>query len=1161
MVSPIDPKLLCLLADTRVQESLDRGVNGHIPQSPRLPRHSFAHLTVSPISTTSRTVTTNLIFEKGEETRLVKVSTPELRHLRVSTLLDTIFGGISQRKHFMSPCNLRWKSLPLSIDEFDNGSQDEWMMDAKTLQAADEIEKAYRDGNTSISVPPVATLTPLSSPSKRPIKVTNVANDAIRRVADQRRDEAATEAAASNAARGVSMPAQLGERASTPAQSVPTQTVSPGPFDENTSRYAYTPPPQTGYPQTTYPAYSPYPQLAYPTYPPSQMYPHQAYPQNGYFHPPPGASTVTFHPPPESSTTGSTVMPSGPSTALPTPGAPPITTLPRPPATTTALPTPGAPPIATLPGPPPTATLPPLSETSALAGEHPTASTAATPASSESSPLPDAVAGSSAVPANAEDADETLSDAPGLDDDESIGLTPSPELLEAVEEAGHTHEGGRPSKKQLKEADNLAKEIDAMIQKASFDTGLTTHYLYRHYALKTQHARARTNWNMYQTYVKADENKATEMSSLDSTVLAWDGKSKITAKQVLAAYKNFIALHGKDDARRILELWTALHEVTTYQTRGERKRSVETIKDQFLALATAAHNRYGVNIWAIGAGGMLQADQANVFIIQPFASEGFGASGFLHDDESLAVLFQSYVYNKVAVNYTNQQVAALANERGLVITGPGIDEEAASTSKASTITNIKVPVASPSKTASKVTPKAKAVPKAKATPKARAQTEPPQSQDKTDARLAVLERLNETVGPLNTRGHLPWSTIANDCLSQGVQILNYPLDIPLPWQVSGARGIKNMDGRHQATIVQQCNEGEMHRLTFESVEPLALAAGDIPLLARAPDKTGNVERHFAPKIPGLDIDVKQVTQKSKVEGKKVKFEREATAIPDTPTASTGLRFASRNKSRPTYREEDEVDELSEAAGSEYDGSDTTPKPKKNGKTTRKPSKIKSPAFVADSEDETMGDATTSGCSAPTTESISSPAKGKLPPITSAEIANAGFQPMNLAGPSKRPADTSASNDVAAKKLRCASPIAPSATPTGGAIVPPTAPPNAPVPPNIPPSTHATAESPAALWNTPGSHPPLNPPPAVQQQPFAPINWQGPPYGAPPHSHHHYAPPPPGAPPFYPHPHMQVPQGYLRPPPLSSLTPEQAALVQQYLGWSQVQQPGPSGHQG
>ncbi|KAK1229291.1 hypothetical protein PQX77_007658 [Marasmius sp. AFHP31] len=1025
------------------------------------------------------------------------------------------------------------------------------------LKYVDLIDPPTGTSNT------MQTSTPNSSPSKRRITLTGGAVGSIRHVANEREEANRREEANTITPQPASDEEGLPPRnplvppIATLSHAAPTvdATAATSRRSESLGPFGYVPH-GSGHggqlgavypPSSTSPAPFGYPSIgnaAHPAQNTAQVYPpyHPAYsnhPSAAYgFHYPYGAHPNSSAAPPPSLASASSHSPQPPPPLSTSPSLPPQP--PQPTVTSSSLP-PQLHSASLLQPPPP----------QPAAGASPKGDPNVAPPNkivAETSAEAPAVADKPTSSSKEEDIDN-VSDDESLSGDELLGpesLPPSPSKA-----------NGRPSQEKIAAADDLCRKIANYIVKKCADGNLETFLVYDRLCGRVLKSKGNLHeWNEYQSYVVAEQNKVKELGRLDGTKLAWDGVSNPTPEQIAKAWQLFKAEHG-DEVKSMMEMWAMVKEIVTSQTQGERKRDFVSVQNQLINLINWVYNRYNIHIWAVLAGGLSRSDQSFSLLCELNMCKGFSQVLGVAP-EVIGPLFQSYLYYQNALKVSNQQFAAMGAMRGLKVTGPGVDE-------GPPVSSLPTSVLPP--------------PSATSTPK---KQKPNVLKD--DVRVVVKARIDECLTALGrsfTRKTLPWSTLAHECIEVGVQVINYPRGTLYPWEEQQTersakaakttakkpsnRGIKNLPPADQARLVDACREDRDDRLSLVSADSILLENGDLPVFVSAPDTAGNVTKTFAKDIPGCLDSIKAIRNTRE---RKVKFEEVETDVPASSTSETRASHAraAKNKAKPTYGMPSDSEEgLSELTDED------TPRVKKKG--TAK--KIKTPAIVPETPSPDRAKAV------PAKSIQQAPSKGnvrarlqvdkpsstlpKTPPkaISAAEFTQGGFEAVDF-GILKRGPEATAEEGPVSKKLKPTETTEVPKPPSTSRVQPKWVAPSEQLPSAPPHLPHPQARSgdgpPTSATHTAATPPPLLPPP-FQWQGQAPSSSNAPypmpyhpaMYGVPPA--HPHAPPPAHQPPTTMHPAHPQP-GASAPAP-ANLPPEMMAAMQTLQAYMQA---GPWGYQ-
>ncbi|KAK1234214.1 hypothetical protein PQX77_002590 [Marasmius sp. AFHP31] len=583
------------------------------------------------------------------------------------------------------------------------------------LQVFDRImETTNASGRSSTPVGNTSSAARQSSisPSKRPIKLKEGAPPGLHRVAEERAQSAAEERAQLSAQLGAQSANEEETHLAAPPLLDHRQSQSPGPFGVHTTTYNHPPQPlhprlphplyphphpvahphphpvtpglhstspvppsapNTG-PQFSYHAHSPHPHPASPSLHSTSPVPTSAAnPGHNFSYPAPqhgphttGSSGYPYPPPPQAYLQPyGYAQPYGPQHSVP-PQPQNMSTGP-----TSVAPTAPTAATATVPlaAPATTSSISPTTQRPIPANPSVPATTNA---SSMAESLPSA---SQSSVADTKDSEEGASDEEDIPEDENmLGSEGLPGLDELSED--HSSPGGRPSKKKLDACDRICKKLGEWVIAESKAEGVEASDIYDRFGGKVLRAqRRKSRWNGYQSYAAHPTYKGVELGHLEGSDCPWDGESNPTTLQLRTAYKLFIKEKGEDEARSLMDVWNMLRTIEAVQKKGERKRTFKAIVSQLKNFAEYIRNRYNIHLWAIIAGGQIRSDQLYTFVCGLHESAGFAKGALAVGEDDIGELFQSWIFNRNAAKFTNQQIAAMAHERGLKVTGPGIDEE------------------------------------------------------------------------------------------------------------------------------------------------------------------------------------------------------------------------------------------------------------------------------------------------------------------------------------------------------------------------------------------------------------------------------------------------------------------------------------------------------
>ncbi|KAL0061238.1 hypothetical protein AAF712_011944 [Marasmius tenuissimus] len=465
--------------------------------------------------------------------------------------------------------------------------------------------------------------------------------------------------------------------------------------------------------------------------------------------------------------------------------------------------------------------------------------------------------------------------------------------------------GGRPSQNTIGVLEKLCDEFDKRVLATSKATGLTKAYIYGFINKTCKGQRDLNTWNKFQPFTLNDDNFDKEVvARVTDSSCKYPGYGGASPIQIQTAYASFMAEHGEEGTKKILGLWHDEHEVEISQTKGSRKWMFNTAVCQVSNMSKTLRNKHSIYTFTLMIGGIIGTDQDLAYICQEGESNGFAESGFLFGPRALISLYRAYVGNSVAITYTNNQLAAFACERGLTISGRGIEDAEAESS--------------PTKGVMSGVVSTKAVQEAPSVAK---------SKEKADILAIVKARVTEGIGAFSKKGNtLYWATITEQCLSDGVQITGYPPNAKQPWALlklppnERTCGIKSMSKDDQDFIIQACNKpkGSEYRLQFSRVDNADLAHNRIPLLVTAPDNDRNKTEVFVSAIDGLDAIQQKIigagngTGAGTANKPRVHFKAEDMDTDLTPVSTLLTHHKARSRTRKrkdTRADEEDFDEL------------------------------------------------------------------------------------------------------------------------------------------------------------------------------------------------------------------------------------------------------------
>ncbi|KAG7087105.1 hypothetical protein E1B28_013086 [Marasmius oreades] len=158
--------------------------------------------------------------------------------------------------------------------------------------------------------------------------------------------------------------------------------------------------------------------------------------------------------------------------------------------------------------------------------------------------------------------------------------------------------------------------------------------------------------------------------------------------------------------------------------------------------------------------------------------------------------------------------------------------------------------------------------------------QPSETELMKSARKAVLLRAAECSMLLSK---LQWKTLDAVLLDQGYQIINYPVGVTLPWDISTPLATKGISSSHH--------------LQFRKSSALELSNNKVPLLVFSPDTSGNTKDVFASSLAQKVLTQSRRQGKEKMSNIEDIYEEDNNELAEeTPTVHRSQ--ASRAKSQP-----------------------------------------------------------------------------------------------------------------------------------------------------------------------------------------------------------------------------------------------------------------------
>ncbi|KAL0062531.1 hypothetical protein AAF712_010570 [Marasmius tenuissimus] len=559
-----------------------------------------------------------------------------------------------------------------------------------------------------------------------------------------------------------------------------------------------------------------------------------------------------------------------------------------------------------------------------------------------------------------EDADapklKLLSPKPAASSSQTVDESPS------VDAGGSTtpkscSKGGRPTKEHSDALQQLYKDVDTLFGDLGRTLKIDPSVLIEKYVKRFNLGREQSLWNLYESYASAAENAMSELSRLKDTENhsvyeqfasqhEKDPKLKATVDQVRLAYPLFRKEHGDAKGRDLLLAWQsleALDSVSGYQRKVDRRRF------------DMLQNVYQMHFFALGVGGQVNTDNGLHWAYTNYESEGFAESSFLKSIEKLIAAYRTHVFHLTMKEFTDQELIDIAEARGLTVSRDDrvppsaqkdfTDQELISIAEARGLTLIRddrVPPMPPSMTKATSSVNAPKPTNFKASKTVRIADPETASDDESSIQRLILGIAEECNVKFRRVG-LPWNSLARDCYNQGIQIINFPLGVTLPWNMpkdakTRRKGVKSLEKTEQFRLIESCNPGE-HRLSFKQLTPAEIQANIEPIAILAPDANGHRE-HIIAKSIGELAALQSTTVKTEEQDSSM-----AEVGSDHPTSNETVR-PRRTKTvqfpapSSVAGSDDDIDELSHHSDTDDDIYGIKNLPDNDDEYSSSPSKVK-----------------------------------------------------------------------------------------------------------------------------------------------------------------------------------------------------------------------------
>ncbi|KAL0575860.1 hypothetical protein V5O48_006110 [Marasmius crinis-equi] len=528
-------------------------------------------------------------------------------------------------------------------------------------------------------------------------------------------------------------------------------------------------------------------------------------------------------------------------------------------------------------------------------------------------------------------------------------------------------QGGRPTRKQAELVANGFKEMDEALYSTASGINADPKSVLNRYLRRFNLGTKKNPWNHYQSWAKSPENVLMEMERLKGTEydriyqgFLGDPERRPTVDEMGLTWPLFQAEHGEEKAKDLLAAWNSMCELDAglaVQTKADRKRVWEGHVRRLHNFLDMLRNVFQMHVFAIGVGGQVNTDAGLHFVYQNYESEGFAESGFLKSIDQLIAFFKTHIYRETKDQYTDQEVVAMAVERGYEVSrSSGSAARSAATAPLSPPT---LPQAAhPSSPPAIRPPPVQAAPPAHPAPRLAPASiqdasvakrgssgessgdDAPAKEGEVDVQpilLALAAQCNVSFGKA---GSFPWFSLPKECYKRGIQVANFPLRVSRPWSNSARlnrkRGVRGLKIRHQRRLLAAI-QSKTTPLLFKSVEAIDLQTDAVPILTYAPGPNGEQKPPvFAKDLEKLEAlhkkpsGRKKAAKRPKLETPEPTFSK-TPSVPPVATAALSIKGAPGStgnsnsgtqpkpraafKSQP-YVQSDDEDELNAADDSE-----------------------------------------------------------------------------------------------------------------------------------------------------------------------------------------------------------------------------------------------------
>jgi hypothetical protein len=205
-------------------------------------------------------------------------------------------------------------------------------------------------------------------------------------------------------------------------------------------------------------------------------------------------------------------------------------------------------------------------------------------------------------------------------------------------DASAKSKGGRPSKEQMNAVTACHLAMDALVEQCAADSGLATQTILRSYHNAPSASRSGNPWNIYEKYVRAEENRADEWDRINIAKYGFktftrDANGDIPPLEgvdLSNAWIEFQAAYPKEAGPELLRDWHDLDRLSSKITVGARRRHFAR------AGGDTAEKASSFNFYS-GAAFSCSLQLRNLSTKHKFQSLLIMAGSYINEDEQLAI--------------------------------------------------------------------------------------------------------------------------------------------------------------------------------------------------------------------------------------------------------------------------------------------------------------------------------------------------------------------------------------------------------------------------------------------------------------------------------------------------------------------------------------------